>query len=328
MELSRDLIRLTNECWVSRSLHAAVLLRLADLVGDDSVTFDELGRSTGKNIKIITAVVQLLSHRGIFSVVDGRVHQTDASQLLRRDHPGRLADVIEWMGSDEVWGTLALLPRAENTETPCFETANGAKLFEYLAQNPDRHALFDRHMEGYTRREVAAILNAVDLSPFASIADIGAGTGVLSGRIAEQYPAAHVAAFDLPGSRFRALDGNPKVELVVGDFFVDELPAADLTILANVLHDWPDAAAERILRAVRKAARPGNHLYIIEGLADAGEEKVDMVNLGMAVTTGGRQRTGEHYAQMLAPLGYTVYREVKCSEYVSVLMAKMESSSD
>lgn len=324
MELSRDLIRLTNECWVSRALHAAVRLRLADLVGDDSVTFEHLGRSTGKSLKIITAVIQLLRHRGIFAVVEGRVRQTDSSQLLRRDHPGKLADVIEWMGSDEVWETLALLPRAENTEAPCFETANGAKLFEYLARNPDRHDLFDRHMEGYTKREVAAILDAVDLSPFASIADIGAGTGVLSGRMAEQYPATQVTAFDLPGSKFRALDGDGKVKQAVGDFFVDDLPAADLTILANVLHDWPDTAAERILRAVRRAARPGNHLYIIEGLADAGEEKVDMVNLGMAITTGGEQRTGAHYAKMLAPLDYTVYREVKCSEYVSVLMAKYD----
>jgi len=323
MELSRDLIRLTNECWVSRSLHSAVLLRLADLVGDGSVTFEDLGKATGKNVQVITAVIRLLSHRGIFEVVDGRVCQTESSRLLCRDHPGRLADVIEWMGSDEVWRTLALLPRAENTETTCFETANGAKLFEYLAQNPDRHALFDRHMEGYTKREVAAILNAVDLSPFATIADIGAGTGVLSGGIAEQYPTAQVTAFDLPGSKFRALDRDAKVKLAVGDFFVDDLPPANLTILANVLHDWPDAAAERILRAVRRSAKPGNHLYIIEGLADAGEEKVDMVNLGMVITTGGRQRTGEHYASMLAPLDYIVYREVKCSEYVSVLMAKL-----
>lgn len=43
-----------------------------------------------------------------------------------------------------------------------------------------------------------------------------------------------------------------------GDFFEDELPKADLYILARILHDWTDERVNFLLKKISDACRPGN----------------------------------------------------------------------
>lgn len=53
-----------------------------------------------------------------------------------------------------------------------------------------------------------------------------------------------------------------------GDFFIDPLPTADVYILMEVIHDWPDTEAVAILNAARRAALPGARALIIENVLD------------------------------------------------------------
>lgn len=319
---AEQLIRLSNECWVSRALHGAVRLRLADHLAQGTVPLADLARKAGMAQDVLAAILGVLQGRGIFTIEDGVVGQTSASALLQSDHPDGVGAIIEWMGSDEVWNALGMLPRVGRNSAPAFEVANGQGLFAYLADHPDRSALFDRHMEGYTRREADAILDAVDLSRYRSIADIGAGSGVLAARMAARHRHAQITVFDLPGCRFTALTADDRIRRVHGDFFKDPLPRARLTILCNVLHDWDDDAAETILRNIARNCPADAELYVIEGLPEAGEEKVAMVNLGMAVTTGGRQRSQGEYATLLGRAGFALGDVLPCSRYHSVLKAR------
>lgn len=45
-----------------------------------------------------------------------------------------------------------------------------------------------------------------------------------------------------------------------GDFFKDDLPKADLYILARVLHDWSDEKVNILLSKVAEACTPGKSL--------------------------------------------------------------------
>jgi len=130
-----------------------------------------------------------------------------------------------------------------------------------------------------------------------------------------------LSVFDLPGCRFNAV-ANSSIRTIRGDFFEDDLPPADLTILANVLHDWPDDDAMRILRAFRRTSRPHACLCIIEGLTDSHEEKVEIVDLGTPVMFAGRQRSLAQIGGMLADIGYEVYQIRKCTEYASAILAR------
>lgn len=44
---------------------------------------------------------------------------------------------------------------------------------------------------------------------------------------------------------------------VIGDFFKDPLPEADLYILARVLHDWTDVRCSHLLARIHRACKPG-----------------------------------------------------------------------
>ena len=322
---ARSLIDLSNACWTSRCLHTAVELRLADLVGNGGLTLEDLAAGSGAEARFIAAMLHVLSRKGVFSIEGNQVSHTDLSLWLRSDHPDSVAPIIDWMGSEEVWNAVGKMPTASRDAVSGFEIAHGKKLFEYLAHHPERFAVFDRQMAGFTQRDTAAVMDVVDFAPYARIADIGCGTGVLSKAIAKRYPSCKVLAFDLPGGGVCALRDHPGIEVVEGDFFVDPLPPAELTILSNILHDWPDAAAVAILASVRRSAPRGAHLCIIEGLLDSGEERVDLVSLGMAIMTGGRQRSRREYEELLSRAGFDPGEVVKCTEYVSVMRARVRT---
>lgn len=48
--------------------------------------------------------------------------------------------------------------------------------------------------------------------------------------------------------------------LQTGDFFKDDLPKAELYILARVLHDWSDEKLNILLSKVAEACTPGKRL--------------------------------------------------------------------
>lgn len=54
-----------------------------------------------------------------------------------------------------------------------------------------------------------------------------------------------------------------RTSFVGADFFTDPLPPADAYFLRFILHDWPDAEATAILRAVRRAMAPGSRAVLL-----------------------------------------------------------------
>lgn len=42
-----------------------------------------------------------------------------------------------------------------------------------------------------------------------------------------------------------------------GDFFSDEIPPADLYILARIIHDWPEEKCVTLLKKIHDSCRPG-----------------------------------------------------------------------
>ncbi len=49
--------------------------------------------------------------------------------------------------------------------------------------------------------------------------------------------------------------------VVTGDFFKDELPQADLYILARILHDWTDQRSVELLTKIYQSCRPGTNTH-------------------------------------------------------------------
>ena len=108
-----------------------------------------------------------------------------------------------------------------------------------------------------------------------------------------------------------------------GSFFDDALPVADTYLLMDLIHDWDDADAARILTAVRRAAPVGARLLIIETLVAErpGPHFGKTLDIIMLAVTGGKERTRTQFQRLLEVAGFGMERVIPTASQYSILEA-------
>jgi hypothetical protein len=119
------------------------------------------------------------------------------------------------------------------------------------------------------------------------------------------------------------VEPHPRITTIGGDFFVDALPAADAYLLMEVLHDWPDDRAADILRAIRRACRPGAVVLVIENviLDTSPDPRVHNLDVLMLVMTGGRERTSAELRDLLERSGFQLSAVIETAGPMRVVEA-------
>jgi SAM-dependent methyltransferase len=171
--------------------------------------------------------------------------------------------------------------------------------------------------EGASAR--AEALRAVrDLSSIGTVVDVGGGQGRLLAGLLEATPGLSGVLLDRPevvaGAEavLRAAGVADRCAVVGGDFFASVPPGGDAYVLAQIVHDWPDAEALAILSACHRAMAPGARLWVIEQVLPPEDDPdpseragLTLMDLNMLVLFGGgQQRTGEEYRQLLGAAGF------------------------
>ena len=119
------------------------------------------------------------------------------------------------------------------------------------------------------------LLRALQLRPGMVVADIGAGTGYLSRRMAPAVmPSGRILAVDVQPQMVRLLQesvrqsGLPQIEPRLGAEDDVKLPAAsvDLALMVDVYHElaWP----HEVLASIVRALKPGGLLVFVEYRAE------------------------------------------------------------
>ena len=89
--------------------------------------------------------------------------------------------------------------------------------------------------------------------------------------------------------------------------FFDAVPTSgDAYILRNIIHDWEDDQAVAILTNCRRAMAAGARLVLVERYLATDPHEALLVrhaDLEMLVNVGGRERTTDEYAALLARSG-------------------------
>lgn len=124
----------------------------------------------------------------------------------------------------------------------------------------------DRQKEENT----ALAIEKMNLSASAVVADIGAGSGYYSFKIAKKTPHGKVYAVDVQDEMIAALKkqksalNDKVVEIIKGDSVSPHLPdhSVDLAIMVDVYHEleYP----HEMLQAIKKSLKPGGKLLLIE----------------------------------------------------------------
>jgi C-methyltransferase len=298
--------RLTNGMVLSKCLQVVAELGVADHVDDEAVSAEELASRCGAHAEALDRVLRLLATHGIFEPVDAGFRQTPASELLRTDHPRSMRAYARMMGLRGFAGAFADLEHSIKTGAPAVETVNPGGFWAYLRENPDDARVFGEAMTARAAADIATLVDAYDFRRFHTIADIGGGRGHLLRAVLDAAPDAEGVLFELP-EVIAALDvEHERLTTRAGDFFVDPLPAADLYVLMEIIHDWADAECLAILSAVRRAAAPGATLLVVETVLHDSEPdpRGRMLDVIMLAVSGGRERTASQFSELFRSSGF------------------------
>ncbi len=179
--------------------------------------------------------------------------------LSETGHTGRRHRVRPWLRQPgtshaaSLYGFWGSLTEALRTGAPQNEAKHGGDLFGTLYADPARLEGFLRAMTGLSLPVAEALADAFPWRDVDTVVDIGTAQGCVPVELARRHPHLGGGGFDLPLSSSRSslatshrMAFRTGLRFIPGDFFVDDLPRADVLVMGHILHDW-DLPTKRML---------------------------------------------------------------------------------
>ena len=309
------ILQLAGGAVLPRCLHAVANLGIADALGEIPLSADALAAATATDAGALGRALRLLAAHGVFTLTDGTFSHSPASRLLRTDHPQSMRPLAQMFGLMVFWRMLGDLEHSIRTGRPVFEDGP----WPQLLQDPEASRIFDASMTAKAHGQVAGVIDAYDFSGARTIGDIGGGRGHLLRGILDKFPAATGVLFDQPHV-VDQVEPSDKLRIQAGDFFVGGLPACDIYILMEVIHDWDDERAQQILKQVRASATAGARVLLIEALISEGNVPSWPVTLDLwMLAISGKQRTLEEYTSLYEDTGFRFTRAIATQAGVTIV---------
>ena len=145
-----------------------------------------------------------------------------------------------------------------------------------------------------------------------TVVDVGGSHGSTSIVLAQNFPSLHFTVQDLPEVVQRGRAKLPvglqgRVAFMEHDFFMEQpVKSADVYLLRWILHDWPDAYAVKILRALVPALKPSTKLCICEqvlpqpgALSSYEARSLRSMDLAMLEFHNGKERDKDDWEYLL-----------------------------
>lgn len=313
--------------YVSRCLHVVAELGVADHVGPDGADVEQVAKSVGADPDALGRMLRALSGAGIFDVELPMIRHNDVSPLLRNDHPMSMCAFAHMMGLPLSWDAIGRLPETARTGRAGMLALDPDGFFSYLSSHPEQRNVFDAAMASKSWADIGAILDAYDFGAHGSVADVGGGRGHLLQAIVDRHPSIEASLVELPEviDQLSAAATGGDLRLVGADFFTDDLPSADAYVLMEIIHDWDDHDAVRILSNIRRSAPPSAVVLLVETvLSDRpGPDPAKTLDVVMLAVTGGRERTGSEFEALFAAAGFTTTEVIPTAGSVQIVRAAL-----
>jgi hypothetical protein len=320
---------ITN-AWTAQAITAAADLGIADALARGPLSADELATAVNADTDAIRRLLRALISRGIFRQRrDGRYDLTPLGDSLRNDADVSLAGLARFVGSPQHREHWSHLTDALRTGRPVVSALRGKTLFEYLADEPEFAEIFNNAMTSLSELAIASVIAGYDFSRYATVVDVGGGHGRLLAAILGAAPHSRGILVDLPevvagaGAVLEEYHVADRVRVVEGSFF-DAVPdGGDAYVLKNVIHDWPDDDAVRILGNVRKAAAAGKNVLLVELVLPGHNREFpgNWADLEMLLVADARERGAAEYGRLLSRAGFRLTRVVETASPFSVVEA-------
>lgn len=313
---AETLLRLLTGAWTTQALAACAQLRLPEAMDRHTGTpAAELARTVDAHPASLATLLRYLAMLGVVRDGPDGFRLTGVGALLDARAPGSMRPLALMYGGP-FYQSFAHLAHTVRSGQPGFEHLYGENHFDHFARHPELATLFDQSMVSsapiFEPLPAHPVLTAAATAPGRprTVVDIAGGTGELLGRILTAHPTLRGILLERPQvlaaarTRLAATPVGARCDFRPGDF-ADVPPGGDVYVLSRVLHDWDDDRCRSILRHCADAMPGHADLLVVERLlpADGAASLATAWDLHMMCNTGGRERTAEHYARLLADCG-------------------------
>ncbi|TSA25669.1 MAG: methyltransferase [Bacteroidetes bacterium] len=311
-------------------LHVAAELNVAGLLQNGNRKVENLASETNVNAESLYRVLRVLASHGIFREhADKTFSNTRLSRPLM-EGPESLRHMLRHHLGPLNWAITGELLESVRTGTDGFNRKYGKNIYDYLAGDSDRFALFDQSMADLSSLGLAPLLQAYSFSQFTTLADIGGGDGASLISILQICPNLRGILFDLPAALTKAkemlhhTDLENLITLIEGNFMEAVPSGADGYLLKHVLHNWDDQHCVAILSNIRKVMPEQGKLIVVEMLVPPGNRAsvAKMIDIQMLTSMpGGRERTRQEFEILFSRAGLSLTGEYPTVAPFSVLEA-------
>jgi hypothetical protein len=307
----------------------ACQLGLPEQLVDGPRSVEELARASGTQPALLARFLRTLaSHEILVENSDSRYGLAPLGRTLLPGTRGSMRGAALFLGSGWVQGSWHVLADTLRTGKTGIEITLGTSAWEYLAAHPEEQRDFQEGMVNITTTDAPAFARAVDFSQAKRVCDVGGGYGTVLAHVLARNQHLQGVLFDDPnvleGARpvLDAWGVTDRVQLVGGDFFSAVPAGCDVYFLRQVIHDWDDARAEKILRTVRGAMQPGQRVLLYEMQRPERVSPHPAFSLDlmmMVVTYHGRERSLAEMEALLARCGFRPGRVTPLAAPLSVV---------
>jgi precorrin-6B methylase 2 len=305
--------------WSSKTLLSAVEMGVFTELAHGPEAFNALSGRLGLHPRSARDFLDTLVALG-FLQRKGDVYSNspDTDLFLDRKKPSYVGGILE-MANHRLYPFWGHLTEALRTGKPQNEAKTGeAGLFETLYADPARLKEFLAAMTGVSHGANITIANRFPWAERRSFVDVGTAQGDLAVQIALANPHLQGIGFDLPEvapifEEYVAGAGVvDRLKFLPGDFFLQDIPRADVVLMGHILHDWDLPAKKMLIKKAYDALPSGGALVVYETIIDDNRSKNAfglMMSLNMLIETpGGFDYTGAECMSWMKETGFSTAR--------------------
>ena len=290
------------------ALRVAVTLGLPDRLRGDSAAVDQVAAELNVSPVTLELLLSHLATLGIIERASTGYRTTDYGATLCSDADNGLTNFLHLdMAGGRAELAFVELLHSITTGDAGYSRRYGQDFWADLAQYPHLRESFDQQMTHRFREQIPQIVAGYNWDRFSTIVDVGGGHGTLLAAILAARPQIRGHLVDLEptateASRtFSAHHVEDRAQVTARSFF-DPLPeGAQAYLLCDILHDWDDEHAHRILDRCVEAVHPTGRVLVIEPVG--GRRANTEFDLAMLVIFGGRERRVDEFRTLASAHG-------------------------
>jgi hypothetical protein len=268
------------------SVWVAATLRLPDHIEAGATRLDDLAERAGADADVLQRLLRHLVALGVFSEDAQEYANTEISRLLLGE--GGWRPWLDLDGAPGIWAeSWTRLLEAVRTGSP---GRDDEWYYAELAKT-GRAASFDVLMATQVRANAEELAAHYEWGAVEHVVDVGGGNGELLRTLLAAHRHLRGTLFERPDV-VASVERVKRLDVVGGDFFASPLPRADVYVLSQIIHGWPDERAAEILRRCAEAGGDHSRVLLIEAVIPQRPSPDDTsFDLFMLTLGGGLQRT-------------------------------------